>query len=849
VGRVIIRGFLARKLRSALTAMAIFLGVAMISGTFVLTDKINTAFADIFKEGNANVDVVVSKEAAFGSDPTTGSGVPFDAAVREEIARVEGVRLAAAVLQTSGFLVRGEEKLVSQGGAPSILASVAPPELSADRVVAGSMPDESGEVAAIEQLAEDEDLRVGQRLQLSTSTGLHPVRLSGVFKFGNVSSIGGAVVVLAPLEDVQQWSNLVGQATRIDIAGEEGTSEAELAARVREVVPRELLVETATENAERQADDVAEGLGFLTYLLLAFGFVAVFVGAFIIFNTYSITVAQRTREFGLLRTLGATGRQTLLAVLGEALIVGIIATVLGLLGGIVFAALLTELFDALGFGIPAVGTVIEPRTIIWAVLVGLGVTLIASLFPALRAMGVSPLAALRGVVTTRPPRRRLRLVLAAVTVLLSLLLLGFGTAGSGLLTVRLLTLAAGALLFFLALALAMPFLVRPLVSALEPLVRRTAGGEGRLAARNTSRNPGRTAVTAAALMIGTGLVVFVAILGSGLRQSITDALGTTLQADLVIRPETFGAPLPAQLPERIEDVEGVETVSPVGLVPVRVDGEQETQLFGVDPGTLEAVYAFDWASETHPTAGELDGAGAFVEKAVADAGSLKVGSTLEVQNQTGATGRLEVRGVFEDPTILPGILVSQDALRLLLPPGNSGVSSVLVVTTGDAEEAQRQVEEALRSYPVAEVSSNVELKEEAEANIDQLLAIFYALLAMSVIISLFGIVNTLVLSVYERTREIGVLRAVGTTPRQVRRMIRYESVMTALLGALLGVLVGIVFGFAVTTALSDEGLTFSLPIGQVIVFMVLAVIAGILAAILPARRAARLNVLDALHYE
>ncbi|MDQ3889829.1 MAG: ABC transporter permease, partial [Actinomycetota bacterium] len=835
MGRVIVRGFLARKLRSALTAIAIFLGVAMISGTFVLTDKINAAFTDIFREGNENVDVVVWKETTFGSDPTTGSGVPFDAAVVDEVERAAGVRLAAPVLQTSGFLVRGTEKLVAQGGAPSILASVVPSELSADRVVEGSMPDRSGEVAVIEQLADDEELSVGDRLQLSTTTGLHPVTVSAVYRFGDVSSVGGATVVLAPLEDVQLWSNLEGQATRIDVAGSGGVSEDALATRVRGAVPSDLVVETGTENAERQAGDVAENLSFLNYLLLAFGFVAVFVGAFIIFNTYSITVAQRTREFGLLRTLGATARQTLLAVLGEALIVGAIATVLGILGGIVFAALLTALFDALGFGIPSVGTVIKPRTIIWAVAVGLGVTLIASLFPGLRAMAVSPLAALRGAMTARRPRRWLRLTLTAIALVLAVVLLGYGTAAGGPLAARLITLAIGAILFLLAVALSMPYLVRPLVAVLEKLARRVGGGEGRLAARNTSRNPGRTAVTAAALMIGTGLVVFVAILGSGLKQSITDALGTTLQADLIVRAETSGSPLPAQVPDRVREVDGVEAVSPIGFAHVQVDGERETQLLGVDPGTLGDVYNFDWTSETEPAPADLENDGAFVEKGVADAGGLAVGSTIEVKNQSGATGRFEVKGIYEDPSILPGVLVSEEALRPLRPPGDTGVSSVLVATGGDKAAIQQRVEQILRPFPIAEVSSNVEVKEEAEGDINQLLAIFYALLAMSVIISLFGIVNTLVLSVYERTREIGVLRAVGTTPRQVRRMIRYESVMTALLGAVLGVVVGIVFGFAVTTALADEGLGFSLPLGQIIVFMILAVVAGIVAAILPAR--------------
>jgi putative ABC transport system permease protein len=821
----------------------------MISGTFVLTDKINAAFTDIYETGAKNVDVSVTRPQAFKAMSGEG-GVPFDVSVVRKIERVRGVRQAAAVVESSGFLVNGSKKLVAQGGAPSILSSVEPAAISPYTAIDGELPSRSGEVAVNEKLAGDERLHVGQQLKLSTATGLHPVTISGIAKFGEVSSIGGATIVLAPLGDVQRWSNLAGKASRIDIAGEEGVSDSVLVQRVREVVSHHLLVETGAANAASRASDVADGLGFMKYMLLAFGFVAVFVGAFIIFNTYSITVAQRTREFGVLRTLGATGRQTLLAVLGEALIVGVIATALGIVGGVGFASLLTWIFDRAGFGIPSVATVIKPRTIVWAVAVGIGVTQVAALLPALRAKAVSPLAALRDGVAARKTRRWIRILLAAVFLVLAVAMIGYGAASNGALQPRLITLAVGALLFLLGAAVAMTYLVRPLVAVLGLVVSRL-GGEGKLATGNTTRNPARTAVTAAALMIGTGLVVFVAILGSGLKTSITDSIDRSMHGDYMVKPETQGTPLPTDVVTKLRGVPGMHTVSPVGTVMVRLGKSTQTYLAGIDPGTFGEVYSFDWVQGSDALVDELGRSGALVERGIADSAHVHVGDRVRVQTQAGGAATLTVRGTYDDPMILNGVLVSDQALRPLLPPGTTGVDLVFAkaAETADTTAVERRVESALERFPVASVQSNAEVKKQVASDTNQMLAIFYALLAMSVIISLFGIVNTLVLSVYERTREIGVLRAVGTSRPQLRRMIRYESVMTSVFGALVGVAVGVVFGYATTNALAGEGLAFALPGGQIAVFMLLAVVAGILAAILPARRAAGLDVLRALQHE
>jgi putative ABC transport system permease protein len=320
---------------------------------------------------------------------------------------------------------------------------------------------------------------------------------------------------------------------------------------------------------------------------------------------------------------------------------------------------------------------------------------------------------------------------------------------------------------------------------------------------------------------------------------------------MLVQTETWGAGLPRETVPAIEGVDGVALASPLGVLPARLNGSFTNALIGVDTEDLGDVYRFDWKQGDDSLIGELGSTGALVEQDIADSEDLAPGDSLSVETQSGATTELQVLGTYEDPNLLNGIVVSNDALQPILPPGSTGINYIFIKNDdgANAAEVQQRVEDALKAFPIAKVQSNAEFKEEIESQVDQILAIFYALLAMSVIISLFGIVNTLVLSVYERTREIGMLRAIGTTRRQLRRMIRYESVITAVLGALLGVGVGIVFGYVMSSALEDEGLTFVLPIGSIIVFMIVAMIAGVLAAIFPARRASRLNVLEALQYE
>ena len=849
--RLVLRGLATRKLRSALTAIAILLGVTMISGTFVLTDQIDRAFVQIFEQGNAQIDVVVKDKPPFEDQQTE---VYLDADVVDRVREVDGVALAEPFLQVQGYLVANGEQLVSQGGAPNFVFSSLPQAMNPYTPIAGRLPEASGEVAVAKEIAEQGKLEVGQAAQLATQAGAKDVTVVGILQFGDgTTSLGGSTSVIAPFADVQSWWSLDGKASFIYAKSADGVSEDELADRVRSALDDPgLIVQTAAEDSAEQASELNALIGrLIRFALLGFAGVAVLVGAFIIFNTFSITVAQRTREFAMLRTIGASRRQILGTVVGEAFVIALAATLVGLVLGLGFAWGLNRVFELVGFGLPATGLRMPWQTVVVCLVVGIGVTGLAAIGPALRATRIAPVSALRE--GAAPPRGRLARLTPLVGVLIGVL------GGAGLVagltqdigtTQRLAILAAGAIAVFIGVAVLSRYLVRPVVHAAAPPITAVAGGVGRIAAENAGRNPARTAVTAAALMIGIGLVVFVTIFVGGLKESFTGAIDDSLESELIVTAQGFGSPLPLEVLPAVRAVEGVQVASPVGGTPVQI-GPGTFALIGVDPTDIDQVYSFDWDEGDDALVGGLGTDGALVEANVASDLGVGVGDAVDVTSINGESASFEVRGLYTDEQFLNGVTVTQEALKPLLQSNATGINTLFVKEAEGADSAQVQaaVEAALAPFPTAQVQSNAEIKEQIESGVNQLLVIFYALLALSVIISLFGIVNTLVLSIFERTREIGMLRAVGTTRRQLRRMIRWESVITSIIGGVLGVLIGILFGWVTARGLEAEGIVFILPIGTLLIFLGLSIVAGVVAAILPARRAAKLDVLEALQYE
>jgi putative ABC transport system permease protein len=845
------RGLAERRLRSALTALAILLGVAMIAGTYVQTDQIRGAFEDIQQTANQGTDVLIQPKREFGT--TFQSSRPLPDSLVDEVASVPGVSRAAGQLMETGALVRDGDRLASNY-APSMVFSTTGAPFDPTTPIDGRQPTGPGEVGVISQTAEREHLTVGQRLGLATRTGVKDVTIVGIVKYGDVSSIGGATVVTATLPQVQQWFDRKGEVTSVVAAAEDGTTPEALAASIRRVTSADLDVKTGAAAAEQQADEINDSIGsFLTPMLLALAGAALLVGAFIIFNTFSITVAQRTREFALLRALGSTRRQIVTAVVGEALVLGVAASALGLVAGLGFAKLLGALFDAAGMGIPRAGMELAPRTIVVSLGVGVGVTLLAALAPALRATRVSPVEALAG--TAQPSRRARRLApwIAAIVSAAGLAMLLSGLFGGGAATARMASMAGGAVLVFIGLALTARHIVRPVAAMAGWPLERAFHTPGRLARENAMRNPGRTATTSSALMVGLGLVVFVAVFAAGMKSTVNDSFDRLLTSDLIITSESF-EPLPNEAGDAIAAVPGIRAVTPQFVDQIQVNGEPSSStvdiLNGLEPAQLTPLYAFEWLEGgSDELLKRLTGSAAVIEEQFAKTHGIEIGDDFIVQTPTGARVHLRAIGEYRDPMLLQGLVTDQQTFARASAMVDPFSYLIRISDRTDPAVVRRGVTEAMTQFPAAKVQSTDEYRADIAAQLDQMVYLLYALLAMSVVISLFGIANSLFLSIHERTREFGLLRAIGATRSQVQRVVRYESVITALIGGLLGIAIGLLFGFLMTAALADLGLGFSVPVVQLAGFLVLAMVVGILAAVVPARRGARIDVLDALHQE
>ena len=848
---LVLAGLAERRLRSALTGLAILLGVAMIAGTYVMTDQIRRAFTQIEATANQGNALVVTARQAFQSDISYALPTFSQRAVAR-VAGVDGVARAQGQLEESGSLVLGGKR-VGSAYAPGIVMSDLAAPFNPLRYRTGRPP-RAGEVSINAKLAADEGLRAGQQVGVATRTGVQRVRIAGVFDFGDVSSIGGATIIVAPLAEVQRWYGERGRVSTVVASARPGVSPEALASRARAALPASLQVRTGEQQASHNAGTMNDALGrFLTPMLLALAGAALLVGAFIIFNTFSITVAQRVHEFALLRSLGATRRQIVSAVTGEALVVGGIASLLGIGAGLGFAAGLGALFDAAGFGIPRSGLTLAPRTLIVSVLVGVGVTLLAALVPAVRATRVPPVAAMGGSPPPSPRARRWAPWVAGLVTLTGVAALLAGLFGSGPATARMGGMAGGAVLVFVGVALVARWFVRPVASAIGLPIERAFKVPGRIARENAMRNPSRTAATSAALMVGLGLVVFVAVFAAGLKATISGSMGSLLSnADYVIASSGV-EPLPAGAGPAIARTTGVDTWAPVVIDRIQVNGAKVKSstdtVEGIDSNRLAQVYRFKWIRGSDRLAATLGPDQALVERQFAEAHAIRLGDWFRIRTPSGGSARLRAVGEYRDPQILQGMMVAMDVFQRISRATDPYLFFVRAQPSADPAQLHRALETSLRSFPAAEVSSNAEYREKINGQLDQMANMLYALLAMSVLISVFGIANSLYLSVHERTREFGLLRAIGTTGTQVKRIVRYESVITAVIGGLLGIALGLAFAWLMVQALKDLGFGYAVPAGQLVLFLVVSVVVGVAAAAWPARRGARIDVLEALRHE
>jgi putative ABC transport system permease protein len=615
-------------------------------------------------------------------------------------------------------------------------------------------------------------------------------------------------------------------------------------------VPATAQVKTAQQQASDDAAETNEFISFLRGFLLAFGGIALFVGSFVIANSLSITIAQRTREFATVRTVGASRGQILRSILLEALVVGILASLVGLAVGVGLAKALFWLFDAVGFTLPNSGLVLTPTAVVTALLAGILVTVVASMRPAFRATRVPPIAAVREGATLPPGRfARFRVPASILLTLLGFAALTYGLFGPGLGTTQLLLwMGLGALLIFLGVALLAERLVRPLAVVLGWPSSRIGGAAGELARGNARRNPQRTASTASALMIGLALVTLVAVLAAGIVSTFRSAVDDLWKdADYAITAQNNFSPIPVSVAQAAEQTPGVDVVGSVRAGQAEAFGDVFNAT-AVDPPTSR-IFSMEWKEGSDEVLANLGQSGAFVSDGYADDHDLSVGSPVDVTFANGEQRTFRIEGIFDPPTggsPFGPVTISADAWdELNDQPRN--LYSFVIMDGGQTDANRTALEGQLQDFPNAKVATRDEFVDNQISGLSSVLNVLYVLLALSVVVSLFGIVNTLVLTVFERTREIGMLRAVGMTRRQVRRMIRHESVITAAIGGVLGILLGIALG-ALLVARVDF-IDFTVPGGQLIVFAVAAIVVGLLAAIFPARRAARLNILEALKYE
>jgi putative ABC transport system permease protein len=630
-----------------------------------------------------------------------------------------------------------------------------------------------------------------------------------------------------------------------------GVPTSRLIAEIKPILPAGTQVRNTAAQINEDKKSASGFTNFIRYVLLAFAGIALFVGSFVIANTLSITIAQRTREFATLRTLGATRRQVLTSVIVEALVIGILGSITGLFLGLALAKGLNAIFSGVGIDLPTAGTVFENRTIVVCLLVGTIITLIASLRPAIRATRVPPIAAVREG-SHLPPGRWARVApyASGVTLLVGVLLLAYGVLAHNLPTgTRLFSLGAGILLLFFGVAANAQRLVRPLASVLGWPAARIGGAAGALARDNTMRNPKRTASTASALMIGLALVTFVAILGQGIRSSFESAVDELFKADYALTSQDTFTPLTIAAEKAVAKAPGVTVVSGIRAGSAKVFGSVEN-LTGADPNLTKVIH-LNWKEGSNAVPAELGQTGAFVDDKYAKKHDLHVGSPLDLETPTAKILRLKVDGVFKLPKGGSpfGTVTISNALfdRNYVDPQNE--MAFVNIDGGVTEANTAALNRATAGFPDAKIQTHEEFKSNFEKPLNSIISLLYVLLALSVIVSLFGIVNTLVLTVFERTREIGMLRAVGMTRPQTRGMIFGESIVTSLIGAALGIIVGFFLAILVTHALSDEGIVFAVPYVSIVFFVIAAIVVGLLAAIWPARRAAKLNVLEALQYE
>ena len=848
--RIALKGLFARKLRLLLTSSAIVFGVSIAVASFVLTDGLRATFGTLSTDVNKGNDFVVRQKVDFG-DRGDNLRVPADLA--RLIRDLDGVDQVEGQIFVDGAAVPidGKGKVVKTIGPPLAATNWG----QADRLtnwvlVDGRRPVGPTEFALSASTADDYDFSIGNEYTLITSRGQQRAKLVGLAQFtAKKDASVGAVFVLFDNASTQTITGMPGQYQEIWVSDSPGADRAAVQAEISALLPADVEVITNELATKEFADSFNVFIGPIGTILQVFAFIIVFVSAFLINNTFNIIIGQRIRELGLLRALGATGTQVRRSVLTESLLIGALSTLVSLGLGVLFAIGMRAAFAAAGFSLPDGPLELKPRTIIAAIVVGVGVTVSASVLPAFKAARIAPIAALRedGVLTSSGTAARTTAGVIALFVGVALAGIGlFGSVGSTAFTLTL--IGGGALVIFVAVAVLSPLIARPAARALGAPLPRILGASGKLARENSARSPRRTAATASALMIGIALVCMVAVVAQSLRTTLKSVLSTGVTADYVVVAERRG-PGSGFSPQLARDLTKVPSVSDVVAIrqgQIRIDGDTKSM-------SAASFDSLERAFEMRVKAGSFKNAppnGIAIHTDAAKKTGAKVGDTINVEFQGAQQQPFTVVAVFSNNQIFgSNYLIDLGAWNANLPESRDAFVAVRLIDGSDAEASRPALEAVVSEYPPQKLQNKEEFRKTIERNLNNFLLIVNGFLFLSVLVALIGIINTLTLSIFERTRELGLLRAIGMDRRQLRRMIRWEAVVIALFGGILGAVMGIAFGVALASAIPDSIISeIAIPTRQIVFFVVLSGVAGLFAAIFPARRAAKLNVLDAISH-
>jgi putative ABC transport system permease protein len=858
VRTVALRGILDHKGRLVLTLLAVVLGVAFIGGVLTLTDTMTRAFDDLFADVYRDTDAVVRSGESIESEGDMGGGFEvrdrLEADVLGQVEQADGVVAAAGDAAGYARIIDKDGEAVGDPfmGAPTFGANWNEnDDLNPFNLTSGSEPPSGpGEIVIDAASADTTGYQVGDTVPVLTRDGVDEYELVGIARFGTADSPGGASFTLWTTEEAQRIIGEPGKFDSVSAVAEDGVSQTELAESIERQLDDDgttgVEVLTGQEITEETQTDIQESLLFITVFFTAFAVVALVVGSFVIYNSFSIIVAQRAREMALLRAVGASRKQVRRAVLIEATVVGVVGSVAGFLLGLAIAA---GFYSVLG--LPEGGLTILPASAAQAIVTGLLVTVSSAYVPARRASKVPPLAAMRDVDVDVSGRSLVRLVAGLLATAL-----GVAAVIAGVVTAQVEAVGIGVALAFVGVLLLGPALARPVSRLTGAPLARLRGVTGRLARENAGRNPKRTSATAQALMIGVGIVAFFLVINASIRASIDKTLDETFAGDFVIDSGTFGfVGLPTGVAESVRELPDVDEATPMRFGPAVIDGEDDTV-------TASDDQIFDLLGMD-----VVDGSGALAPGQVvvnvdtADDGGLAVGDTVEIRLPDQLTGagcddggcEYEVAGTYDSPSAgsdIGGYIMNLDDFADGVLDVTDAQVFVQLAEGVTVEEAEPAIERIVEPFVTAEVQSVEEYKDAIGSQLDIVLTLIFVLLALAIVIALLGIVNTVSLSVLERTRELGLLRAVGMSRRQVRSAIRWESVIISLFGTLLGLAVGLLGGWGMVSALGDEGFdVFRVPVGTLLVVALVAGLLGMAAAVFPAWRASRLDVLDAIQTE